>query len=60
MEVAMSVKNAGEIYKCIVCGNEVSVTIAGGGTLCCCGQDMEKVADINDVEMSRRLPDSGM
>ncbi len=56
----MSVKNAGEIYKCIVCGNEVSVTIAGGGTLCCCGQDMEKVADINDVEMSRRLPDSGM
>ncbi|MDD4924333.1 MAG: desulfoferrodoxin FeS4 iron-binding domain-containing protein [Dehalococcoidales bacterium] len=56
----MSVKNTGEIYRCAICGNEVSVLIAGGGTLCCCGQDMQKVTDIQDVEISRRLPDSGM
>ena len=56
----MSVKNTGEIYRCSICGNEVSVLIAGGGTLCCCGQDMQKVTDIQDVEISRRLPDSGM
>ncbi len=56
----MSVENTGEIYRCTVCGNEVTVVIAGGGTLSCCGKEMEKIADINDVEMSRRLPDSGM
>ncbi|NOX97466.1 MAG: desulfoferrodoxin FeS4 iron-binding domain-containing protein, partial [Nitrospirae bacterium] len=26
-----------------LCGNEVTVTKAGGGTLVCCGQDMELV-----------------
>ena len=56
----MNVKKAGEIYRCVICGNEVSVLIAGGGTLVCCGQDMEKAADVNEVEISRRLPDSGM
>ncbi len=39
----MSVKNVGEKYRCTVCGNEVTVTNAGGGTLVCCGQDMELV-----------------
>jgi len=37
----MSVSNIGEKYVCSVCGNEVEVTVAGGGTLVCCGQDME-------------------
>ena len=37
----MVVKNAGEKYRCNVCGNEVTVTKVGGGTLVCCGQDME-------------------
>jgi superoxide reductase len=60
MEVAMNVKNTGEIYRCVICGNEVTVLIAGGGTLSCCGQEMQKIADIQDVEISRRLPDSGM
>ncbi len=30
-----------ETYRCNVCGNEVEVTNVGGGTLVCCGQEME-------------------
>ena len=30
----------GEIYKCEICGNVVSVIEAGGGELVCCGQPM--------------------
>ncbi len=37
------VQKAGEHYKCNICGNEVVVTTAGGGTLVCCGEDMELV-----------------
>ena len=37
----MSVKKVGEVYRCNVCGNVVEVTEAGGGTLVCCGEDME-------------------
>jgi len=40
----MAVKNIGEKYRCSICGNEVEVTKAGGGTLVCCGQDMDLVA----------------
>lgn len=36
----MSVANIGEKYRCPVCGNEVKVTVVGGGTLVCCGEDM--------------------
>jgi desulfoferrodoxin-like iron-binding protein len=39
----MPVKDVGEKYKCNVCGNEVQVTKAGGGTLVCCGQKMVKL-----------------
>lgn len=35
----MAEKNG--IYKCNVCGNVVSVLDAQGGTLVCCGQNME-------------------
>jgi desulfoferrodoxin-like iron-binding protein len=43
-EVAgMAVERVGEKYRCNVCGNEVEVTKAGGGTLVCCGEDMELV-----------------
>ncbi|KKP95358.1 MAG: Desulfoferrodoxin Dfx domain protein [Candidatus Moranbacteria bacterium GW2011_GWE1_36_7] len=38
----MAVENVGDKYVCTVCGNEVEVTKAGGGTLVCCGQDMDK------------------
>jgi desulfoferrodoxin-like iron-binding protein len=40
----MAVEKVGEKYICNVCGNEVTVTKAGGGELICCGQPMEKVS----------------
>jgi len=39
----MGVKNVGEKYKCSVCGNEVTVTKVGGGTLVCCGEPMKQL-----------------
>jgi desulfoferrodoxin-like iron-binding protein len=30
----------GQKYRCEICGNEVEVTKAGGGTLVCCGEEM--------------------
>jgi desulfoferrodoxin-like iron-binding protein len=56
----MTVQNVGEVYKCLICGNEVKVLFAGGGILSCCGQEMQKNEDEQHVDMSRRLPDSGM
>ena len=38
----MAVEKVGEKYRCNVCGNVVVVTEVGGGTLVCCGQDMEQ------------------
>ncbi len=32
-----------QIYRCNICGNEVVVTEVGGGTLVCCGEDMELI-----------------
>jgi len=42
--IEMAVKKVGEKYRCNVCGNEVTVTKVGGGTLVCCGQDMELIS----------------
>ena len=42
----MAVKNVGEKYRCNVCGNEVTVTKVGGGTLVCCGEDMELIEKV--------------
>lgn len=39
----MAVEILGEKYVCSICGNEVEVTKVGGGTLVCCGQDMDKM-----------------
>ena len=39
--VEMAVKKVGKKYRCNVCGNEMTVTKVGGGTIVCCGQDME-------------------
>lgn len=41
----MGVKNVGEKYRCDVCGNEVTVTKVGGGTLVCCDQEMELIQE---------------
>jgi len=39
----MAVKKVGEKYRCSVCGNEVTVTKVGGGTLVCCNKEMVQV-----------------
>ena len=46
----MAVKNINEKYRCNVCGNEVVVTKVGGGTLVCCGQDMELISQEEEKE----------
>jgi desulfoferrodoxin-like iron-binding protein len=33
----------GDTYHCSVCGNKVKVIQSGGGTLVCCGIEMELV-----------------
>lgn len=42
----MAVENVNEMYSCRICGNEVKVTKAGGGTLVCCGEEMGKVPEL--------------
>lgn len=42
----MAVENVDEMYVCRICGNEIKVTKAGGGTLTCCGEVMEKVPEL--------------
>ena len=44
----MAVKDINERYKCNICGNEVMVTKVGGGTLICCGEEMELVEPKKD------------
>lgn len=39
----MAVEKVGKKYRCNICGNEVTVTEVGGGTLVCCGEEMEKL-----------------
>jgi desulfoferrodoxin-like iron-binding protein len=39
----MAVKKVGEKYRCNICGNEVVVNKVGGGTLVCCGEEMERI-----------------
>ena len=38
------VKNAGEVYKCDICGNVIEVKEAGGGELICCQEAMIQVS----------------
>lgn len=46
------------IYKCNVCGNIVEVLHAGGGTLACCGEPMEKIIEktISDEGQEKHVP----
>jgi len=39
----MGVEKIGEVYRCNICGNVVKVTKVGGGTLVCCGEEMELI-----------------
>ncbi len=53
----MAVEKVGEKYRCNVCGNEVVVTVVGGGTLVCCGEDMEKLGQ--QTVTTKNLPPDG-
>jgi len=35
----------GEVYKCDICGNVVSVVQGGDGDLVCCGQNMRQLSE---------------
>ena len=53
----MAVEKVGEKYRCNICGNEVVVTAVGGGTLVCCGEDMEKLDE--PTVTPKNLPPDG-
>jgi superoxide reductase len=55
----MAVKKIGEQYRCSICGNEVTVTKVGGGTLVCCEQDMKRIESAEPDSGRVNLPDSG-
>ena len=45
------------VYKCNVCGNIVELIHVGGGTLVCCGQPMEMLAEKTaDQGMEKHVP----
>ena len=44
----------GEKYRCNICGNVVEVLNAGGGTLVCCGKEMQLAKDIGSALLERR------
>ena len=39
----VNVRNAGEVYRCNICGNVVIVKEAGGGEILCHGEPMQLV-----------------
>lgn len=46
-----------QIYKCSVCGNIVEVINPGGGTLVCCGKEMELLNEKDsDAGMEKHVP----
>ena len=46
-----------QIYKCSLCGNIVEVVHVGGGTLVCCGKDMDLVAEnTTDAAQEKHVP----
>ena len=46
-----------EVYKCALCGNIVEVMHGGGGTLVCCGEDMQlQVEGTVDAAREKHLP----
>ncbi|WP_419769508.1 MAG: ferritin family protein [Candidatus Marinarcus sp.] len=50
-----------ESYKCNKCGNVVEVSNVGGGTLSCCGQDMEMITtDLTSVNLMKAFAGESM
>jgi superoxide reductase len=48
----MAVKAIKEVYKCGLCGNIVEVVHKGGGTLVCCGKEMQLLQE-NTVDAAK-------
>jgi superoxide reductase len=45
------------VYKCAICGNIVEVLQAGGGTLTCCGQEMDfQEGATADTSLEKHVP----
>ena len=46
-----------QIYKCSLCGNIIEVVHVGGGTLVCCGKDMDLVVEnTTDAATEKHVP----
>ena len=46
-----------QVYKCGVCGAEVEVIRGGGGTLVCCGEPMDLLAEnTTDAAQEKHVP----
>jgi len=46
-----------DIYRCSLCGNIVEVEYAGGGTLVCCGEAMNKLEELSaDTSVEKHVP----
>jgi len=46
-----------QIYKCSLCGNIVEVVHVGGGTLVCCGKDMDLLEEnTTDAAQEKHVP----
>jgi superoxide reductase len=46
-----------EVYKCSVCGNIIEVVSIGGGTLVCCGKEMELLKEKStDMGLEKHVP----
>ena len=53
----MTVEKVDEKFRCNVCSNEVKVIKVGGGTLVCCGKDMERIDIMEEIRKSEKLPE---
>lgn len=45
------------LFKCLICGNLVELINDGGGTLVCCGQEMEEqIVNPNETVFEKHIP----
>jgi len=53
----MPTKTIGEVYRCRICGNIVTVLHVGGGVLVCCGEEMQLLAENStDAAQEKHVP----
>jgi superoxide reductase len=51
--------NAGEVYKCDICGNIVYVVEGGGADLVCCGEEMKLQSEDVAKSIMEKMPKPG-